>query len=40
MGLKQFKNEVFFAIGIYLALLGSYIMEVINHRYKQLLKYR
>jgi hypothetical protein len=40
MGLKQFKNEIFFLVGVYLAMIGSYIIEVVNYRYKQLLKYR
>ena len=40
MGIKQFKDEVFQLLGVYLALVGTYIMESVEYRYKQLLKYR
>jgi hypothetical protein len=39
-GFRQFKDEVFLALGIYLARIGSYISELVEYKYKQLLRYR
>lgn len=38
-GIRQFDDEVFLILGTYLAWVGSYIGEIVDYRYKQLLKY-
>lgn len=39
-GLRQFADDVFITLGVYLARIGNYIMELVDYKYKQLLRYR